>query len=129
MRDALGTGYVVTGSVQAEGDQVRVAAAPVDVETGRKVWAGQQAGPADDLLALQATVAEALVGALAERYSGAIADTDRTRALRAQTDSLDAYEIYLLGVREEHRFTPEGYLQAEAYLERAVELDPDFARA
>jgi hypothetical protein len=129
MRDALGTGYVVTGSVQAEGDQVRVAAAPVDVETGRKVWAGQQTGPADDLLALQATVAEALAGALAERYSGAIADTDRARALRAQTDSLDAYEIYLLGVREEHHFTPEGYLQAEAYLERAVELDPDFARA
>jgi TolB-like protein/DNA-binding winged helix-turn-helix (wHTH) protein len=126
---ALGADYVVTGSVQAEGVGARVAATLTETRTGRQLWARDWEGPADDLLALQAAAAEAVTGALAGRYSGVIADADRSRARRRPTDSLEAYEFYLLGVEHKHRFTRADFDMATTYLERATAIDPGFAKA
>ena len=76
---ALGASHVVTGTIQAEGDRVRVTAALADAASGRQRWARQWDGPTDDLLAIQAAAAEALVGELAGPYYGAIARADRDR--------------------------------------------------
>ena len=65
VRAALGADYVVTGTVQAEDDRVRIAAALVDAQTGRQVWSETWQGPPDDLLALQVAASEALVSELA----------------------------------------------------------------
>ena len=67
---ALGARHVVTGTVQAEGDRVRVTAALADAATGRQLWAKQWDGPTDDLLAIQAAASEALVGELAGLTGG-----------------------------------------------------------
>jgi TolB-like protein len=126
---ALGAGHVVTGTVQAEDDRVRIAAALTDPGSGRQVWTRQWEGPADDLLALQADASEALVGELAGHWSGAIAQADRARAHQASTRNLDAYDLYLLGIEHKHRMTPRDFELAEDYLLRAVALDPEFAKA
>jgi TolB-like protein/DNA-binding winged helix-turn-helix (wHTH) protein len=125
----LGAGHVVTGTLQAEGDRVRITAALADPGSGRQVWARQWEGPADDLLQLQTAAAEALVGELASHWSGAIALADRARAHEASTTSLDAYDLYLLGIEHKHRMTPRDFDLAEDYLLRAVAIDPDFAKA
>jgi TolB-like protein/DNA-binding winged helix-turn-helix (wHTH) protein len=126
---ALGVRHVVTGALQADGGRVRIAAALADPDSGRQVWARQWEGPADDLLVLQAAAAEALVGELAGHWSGAIALADRARAHAASTASLDAYDLYLLGIEHKHRMTPRDFELAEDYLLRAVAIDPHFAKA
>ena len=126
---ALGVGHVVTGTLQADGGRVRIAAALTDPGSGRQVWARQWQGPADDLLLLQTAAAEALAGELAGHWSGAIAAADRARAHEASTQSLDAYDLYLLGIEHKHRMTPRDFELAEDYLLRAVAIDPDFAKA
>ena len=125
---ALGADYVVTGTVQAEGDRVRIAAALVDALTGRQVWSERWQGPPDDLLALQVAASEALVGELAGAWTGAIARADRARA-HARTASLAAYDLYLLGIEHKHRFTEHDLHLAEDYFQRATALDPGFAKA
>jgi TolB-like protein len=128
---ALGARYVVTGTVQAEGERVNVTSALADTASGRQVWAKQWAAPADDLLAIQAAASEALVGELAGRYSGAVARAETARAHGAGTASLDAYELYLLAVerKQKHGFALADLVAAEDYLKRAVRIDPAFARA
>jgi TolB-like protein len=64
---ALGVDYVLTGTVQAEGERVRVSAALADASSGRQVWAESWEGGSDDLLALQVAASRALVGELAGR--------------------------------------------------------------
>jgi TolB-like protein len=127
--DALGARHVVTGALQADDGRVRVSATLTDPGSGRQVWSRQWEGPADDLLVLQTTAAEALAGELAGHYSGAIAMADRARAHEADTRDLDAYGLYLLGIEHKHRMTPRDFELAEDYLLRAVAIDPDFAKA
>jgi TolB-like protein len=126
---ALDAGHVVTGTLQADGGRVRIGAALADPGSGRQVWARQWEGAADNLLVLQTAAAEALVGELAGHWSGAIAAADRARAHEASTESLDAYDLYLLGIEHKHRMTPGDFELAEDYLLRAVAIDPGFAKA
>ncbi|MFO1047868.1 MAG: winged helix-turn-helix domain-containing protein [Geminicoccaceae bacterium] len=125
---ALGADYVVTGTVQAEGERVRVSAALADALSGRQVWAESWQGRTDDLLALQVSAAEALVGELAGGYTGAIARAGRSRA-HAKTASLAAYDLYLIGIEHKHRFTEQDLHLADGYLLQAATLDPGFAKA
>ncbi len=125
---ALGADYVVTGTVQGEAGRARVAAALVDAETGRQVWAEDWQGPPDDLLALQTAAAEALTAELAGSYTGVIARADRARA-HAKTASLEAFDLYLIGTEHKHLFTPADLELAKKYYLQAVALDPGFAKA
>ena len=124
----LGADYVVTGTVQAERGRARIAAALVDAETGRQVWAEDWQGPPDDLLALQTSAAEALTAELAGAYTGAIARAGRARA-HAKTTSLEAFDLYLIATEHKHRFTEPDLQLAKQYYLEAVALDPGFARA
>lgn len=125
---ALGADYVVTGTVQGEANRARIAAALVDAETGRQVWAEDWQGPPDDLLALQASAAEALTAELAGPYTGAIARASRARA-HAETASLEAFDLYLIATEHKHLFTPADLELAKKYYLEAVALDPSFAKA
>jgi tetratricopeptide (TPR) repeat protein len=51
------------------------------------------------------------------------------RARRKPTESLDAYDYYLRGLAEFHRWTRKANQEALAMFKRAIELDPDFASA
>ena len=125
---ALGADYIVTGTVRAESEQVRISAALADAVTGRQVWAESWQGRTGDLLALQVSAAEALVGELAGSYTGAIARAGRQR-VHAKTTSLAAYDLYLIGIEHKHRFTEQDLRLADGYLLQAAVLDPGFAKA
>ena len=125
---ALGADYIVTGTVRAESEQIRISAALADAVTGRQVWAESWQGRTGDLLALQVSAAEALVGELAGAYTGAIARAGRQR-VHAKTASLAAYDLYLIGIEHKHRFTEQDLRLADGYLLQAALLDPGFAKA
>jgi adenylate cyclase len=120
--------YLLEGSVQKSGSRMRITVQVIDAATGETKWADRLDRTGDDVLALQddiaATVAATLFG-----YQGQIAEFDRERAARKPTTSLTAYELVLRAQWHKHRYSREDNAKAIEYLQRAVDLDPDYADA
>jgi TolB-like protein/class 3 adenylate cyclase len=125
----LGVQYVLEGSLQIDGDQVRITAQLIDGTTGNHVWAERYDRPLDDVFVVQDEVTKKIAGTLAPSMSGVLTRAGRDSARRKPPESLQAYENYLLGIEHKHRFTPEDNQKALELLSKAIELDPGLARA
>jgi TolB-like protein len=124
----LGVRYVLEGSLQASNMKVRVTAELVDTTTGSHVWAGRYDRPQGDLFAIQDNVTEQVVNTIGG-WGGRVARADRDAVKRKPPASLEAYDLFLLGIEQKHEFTRESNANAIGLFSRAVELDPGFARA
>ncbi len=125
----LGVQYVLEGSLQINGDQVRVTAQLIDGTTGNHVWAERYDRPLDDVFVVQDEVTKKIAGTLAPSMGGVLTRAGRESARRKPPESLQAYENYLLGIEHKHRFTQEDNQKAHKLLAKAIELDPSLARA
>ncbi len=123
--EELGVRYVMEGSVQRTGNQVRINAQLIDATTGGHVWAERYDGILDDVFAMRDEITRNIVAALEITF----VDQSQAGQDRVETDSSEAYDMYLLGWARYRLFTPEDIVKAIAHLENAVELDPNFARA
>ena len=117
--------YVLEGSVRKAGNRVRIGGQLIDTETGAAIWADRIEGELQDIFELQDKVTAKVVGAIAPKLEQA----EIERSKRKPTGSLDAYDYYLRGLADSHKWTREGNTQALAYFYRAIELDPEFASA
>jgi adenylate cyclase len=113
----LGVRYVLEGSVQRSGNQVRINAQLVDAETGAHLWAERFDRDAGDLFALQNEITARIARALQSQL--AIAEARRPTA---SPDALD----YLLRGRAvvTKPISRERYDEAVTLFETALALDP-----
>ncbi len=121
----FGVHYVVEGSVRKAGNRVRVTVQLIDAETDRHVWAERYDRELEDIFAIQDEVIAAIVATL----PGRVEQATHERAGRKPTDSMAAYELVLAGKVLHHRSTPEANAEAQRLLQRALELDPNYAHA
>ena len=121
----LGVRYVLEGSVRKAASKVRITGQLIDAATGTHLWADRFEGTMDGIFELQDQVTERVVGAIAPKLEQA--EIERSR--RKPTASLDAYDCYLRGLAEIHRFAKDGSSEALSHFRRATELDPNFATA
>jgi adenylate cyclase len=121
----LGVRYVLEGSVRKAGNRVRITGQLVDATTGAHVWADHFDGALDDIFDLQDGVTASVAGTIEPRLQQA----EIERAGRKPTESLDAYDYFLRGMASFHLFTKDGLLEARRLLQRATELDPNYASA
>ena len=124
----LGVRYVLEGSIQPSGDQIRVTAQLIDTRTGGNVWSDRYDRPATDLFKVQSDVTEKIAATLTG-YEGAVAEAERSLIRRKPPSDLTAYETYLLGMEAKHKVTKEGLDEGERLFRKALELDPQLARA
>lgn len=117
--------YVLDGSVRRRGDQLRINAELTDVTLSRAVWSERYDGTSENLFEFQDRIASCIVGALEPGLQAAEAARIRERP----TDSLDAYDCVLKAASLLYRFTPESFRLSAELLDRAIELDPDYAQA
>jgi tetratricopeptide (TPR) repeat protein len=96
----------------------------VRITTDHHLWAERFDRDLADLFEVQDEVTSRIVATLA----GKLAETERRRA-RSQTENLEAYDCVLRGRELWERFTPEANRAARRLYEKAIELDPDYARA
>ena len=123
--ERLGARYLLTGSVRRGATSLRLAAELVDAEAGRQLWAQRYDLPLASLFDAQDEIAAAVAAALAVRI-----DEDQLHHARRKAPSdLRAYECWLRGVALLRSGTPESHAAARALFERALGLDPGFARA
>jgi TolB-like protein/Tfp pilus assembly protein PilF len=129
----LGVRYVLEGSIQPLGDQIRVTAQLIDTRTGGHVWSDRYDRPATDLFNVQNDVTGKIAATLTG-YEGAVAEAERSLVRRKPPSDLTAYEIYLLGMEAKHGgaaggVTKGGLEEAERLFRKALEIDPQLARA
>ena len=124
--DALGVSHLVEGSVQRQGEQVRIHVHLVDGSTGFELWGERFDGTLDNVFALQETIAQAVTHALAAALS-----LDMPAPLVAKlTDSKAAYDLYLQARALSFRLFGDGVLDtAVALAEQALAIDHEFAEA
>ena len=119
--------YVLEGSIQRQGEQVRVTAQFLDAATGGHLWSERWDRPAADLFAIQTEIGEQVAAKLGGW--GLVGTAEREIARRARPRDLTAYELLL---QAEDVFQANTKAATEAtiqQLQRAVAKDPAFARA
>jgi adenylate cyclase len=121
----LGARYVVEGSVRRAGNRVRITVQLIDASNGNHLWAKNYDRDLDDIFAVQDEVTQSIVTALPERIEAA--DLEQVR--QKQTDQMAAYDYFLRGREFHHKYEQEACRQGVELLEKAVELDPNFAQA
>ena len=119
----LGVRYVVEGSVRKAGNRVRITAQLIEAETGTHLWADKYDGVLADVFDLQDEITETIVGII----EPSVRRAEIERARRKRPDNLDAYDLYLRALPHTHPAMPDEAAIAIRYLERAVELDPEYA--
>jgi len=115
---------VLEGSVRSAGERLRVTAQLIDGENGFHEWSQSYDRRLEDLFELQDDIAGAIVGAL--RVT--LGDSKPPAGPAHPTRNLEAYHLYLQGNALEAAGGP-NFARAFSFYERAVALDPGFARA
>jgi TolB-like protein/Tfp pilus assembly protein PilF len=115
---------VLTGSVRRTGDQLKVRLELLDTEKGHTLWTETLQRSLSDVFALETEIARAVVNLLQDNYLDQTAISNH-----ANTQSVDAYVLYLKG-REQYRLqTTEAIKEARKLFEQAIALDPEYAQA
>jgi TolB-like protein/Tfp pilus assembly protein PilF len=125
LHEELGVDYVIEGSVRRSADRIRINVQLIDGPGGAHVWAQKYDRDRVEIFEVQSEIIETVLG----RLNIEIRNDQQRRLSRKPTDSLTAYEAYLKGRELMVQYTPESTQQAREYLQRAIELDPDYADA
>ncbi len=127
--EELGVRYVLEGSIRRAEGKIRINAQLIDASTGQHLWADRYDRDYKNIFALQDEVIQRIVSALSVKLTM----TEKAQLTSKYTDNLEAYEYYLRGEQSVHLFAfaniPDGLDAAILTYERAMELDPRFARA
>ena len=121
----MGVAYVLVGSVQRSGDQVRISAQLIQAATDKNIWAESFDRPLKDIFSIQREVATAIASVL----KGTLSSNDTDQLNRAKTNNLQAYDSYLHGKYAMEERSKIDMYKAKSYFEQAIALDSEFALA
>ncbi len=121
----LSVSSVLEGSVRRAGDRVRVTAQLIDTHDGYHLWSERFDRRIDDVFAIQDEIA----ASTAEALAGVLSDQQRRDLRSTATSDPRAYDYYLRGRHFFYRKNRQGFEFARRMFNRAIELDPGYARA
>jgi len=124
----LGVSHVLEGSVRKAGGRVRITAQLIDGASGDHIWAERYDRELNDIFAIQDEISKAIVDALKIR----LLPEEKKAIEQRGTENAEAYNLYLLA-RQYWVTGNHGDRSREQRVvricERAVEIDPEYARA
>jgi adenylate cyclase len=121
----LGVRHILEGSVRRAGPRVRISTQLVDAPLSRNVWAERFDGRMEDIFDLQDQVARKIVEALKVKLTKG----EEERLARQTTVNPEAYDLVHKANKLGLISSYESHLEARELYERALALDPDYARA
>jgi TolB-like protein/Tfp pilus assembly protein PilF len=123
----LGVAYLLEGSVRRAGNKVRVTGQLINARTDEHVWAKAYDRDITDIFALQSELSQEIAGALA----AALSPQEKSLLERRPTQNLAAYDAYVKARQMAQSASSQQLELAtiESLLNKAVELDPNFAAA
>ncbi|HET7779013.1 MAG TPA: tetratricopeptide repeat protein, partial [Rudaea sp.] len=120
--EVLAVAHVLEGSVQRNGDDVRITAQLIDTRTGFHLWSEKYDRKLTNIFAVEDEISKAIADKLQLQLAGARAPGT------GNTSDAQAHELYLRGLPLLAARGP-GLRDAIAAFRRAVELDPKYAQA
>lgn len=117
----LNVAHILEGSVRKFGDQLRITAQLVEVDTDTHLWSETFDRELENIFVVQDEIAAAVVEALKIRLLGDAPKTERTDP--------EAYSMFLKARQLLEQRSRENLTSAEDLLIQALEIDPDFAPA
>jgi eukaryotic-like serine/threonine-protein kinase len=121
----LGANMLVQGTLQGQGDKVRVVLSLQDVPAGKRVWTQQFDGVTNDLFALEDQIYGQLVSALTINPTNEELAQSQTRP----TDNVAAYDLYLRGRNSLRGNDAKNTQAALDFFDQALKQDSKFALA
>lgn len=122
---AVGADYLIESAVRVEGARVRVTSRLIRGRDQVQVWAETYDRDASDTLGLQQELSRAIAAQVERR----LAPDDLQALERRQTQSAEAYDLYLRSRDYARQRTPLSNRRAVEYLEQAVRVDDAYALA
>ena len=126
--DDLGVRYILEGSVQKAGDTVRITAQLIDGATGGQIWSERYDRELTDVFAVRDEVTRTIAVTMMSD-TGKLTRAEVERASLKDTESLEAYELLLQGLNAWLRFTKDANAEGVQLCEKAIAVDPEYARA
>ena len=129
--EELDVGYVLEGTIRwdraGEGHgRVRITPQLIRVADDSHLWSERYDRVLKDIFTVQSDIAEQVI----DQLQATLLEPERRAVDARPTDNMEAYQAYLLGIQYCWISTEERHLRlAVEMLERAVELDPEFAVA
>ena len=120
----LGVRYVLEGSVQKVGDNVRINAQLIDARTDHHIWADRYDFELDDIFKVQDEITSTVVTSL----QVILTEDEQNRGAIRLTKVTEAYDLFLRG-RTYLKGTKQSHLKARGLFDQAIKLDPEFAAA
>jgi DNA-binding winged helix-turn-helix (wHTH) protein/tetratricopeptide (TPR) repeat protein len=117
--------YLVESSLRAEGVRLRITSRLIRVRDQLQIWSASYDSEPGSILALQRELSQAIAEQIRLTLS-----PERLQALgRRQTQSAEAYNLYLQGRHFWQQLSPPTTKKAIEYFARATDLDPNYALA
>ncbi len=125
LRPLTSADYCLSAQLGNVGNRLELAAELTDLRDNSVVWADRLTAASGDVNELRSAMVQQAVNALELQISAA----EASKAQYLHTSDLDAWSNYHLGQQHMYRFNARDNAAATAYFERAINLQPDFARA
>jgi TolB-like protein/DNA-binding winged helix-turn-helix (wHTH) protein len=122
---ALNARYLLVGSIRRGHESVRINVELVRGADGSQLWAESYNVPLADIFDIQEEMARQISATIEPE----LAKIEQQLASRKPPGNLDAWECYQRALWHLSAFTPSGFANAETFLLRAIDLDPELARA
>ena len=121
--ETLDVDFVLGGSINREGDNLRIAAHLIDPRTGGVLWSEQWDRRDNDLSVIQSEIVEQISNRLSGS-AGLIQEAARAAARLRAPGVRTAYELYVLGTAKLARIDRADAEEAVDLLSRSAERDP-----
>ena len=125
IRRTFGIDFLLDGTIQRARDQLRVTVRLLDLRGNQVVWARRFDRQSEDLLTLQDEIAAEVVA----QIDPEILQIEARRSSNRPPVDATAYDLMLRAIPLTFRLDREPFMEAGALLQRAIELEPDYAAA
>ncbi|MDP3853294.1 winged helix-turn-helix domain-containing protein [Phenylobacterium sp.] len=125
VRAALKVRYCLSGSVEADARSMTLTVELCDTQDGGVVWSERFRCAREAVHDIREQIVQAVIGALELQIP-----MNEARLARLKSpENLDAWSAYHLGLHHMYRFSRDGNALAASLFERAIAMEPGFARA
>jgi serine/threonine-protein kinase len=121
----LGVANILTGNVRHTPSTIRVTAELIDGETGLTKWSQNYDSAPGDAIKIQTDIA----GDVARALAVALSASDKEALAAGETSNMAAQTLVFQARNESYQLTVPALQQSLQLLEKAISLDPNYARA
>ena len=117
--------YLLEGSLRRDAERLRITAKLVETRSGHSIWAERYDRTLQDVFAIQDEIATNI----AHQLQVVLTENEKKAIAKIPTSDVRAYDFYLRGRQFFHQFRRKGFDFARDMFSKAIEIDPNYARA